>query len=262
MAGSRSLTPTEEKLLIRSIRRIGARDRALVTTQLMTGFRISEVLSLTVGQVLDVDGLIRAKIGVRPKNLKGHYGSTRWIPVCPELQRALENYLTRRAKQDTLTPDAPLFLSREHHSDGTPKSLSRSGAEKLIRTILRRVGQGDLETLSTHSLRKTWARKLYEASGHDLIVVKEGLNHSSVSVTQVYLSCDRQRLDAFILKGDRSRRREIIGTPPPKIAMHATPVKAPVQPKPAPLIPAPANTPATATAVVTDFLPGLAAFAA
>lgn len=257
MAGSRSLNSTEERLLIRSIRRVGARDRALVATQLFTGFRVSEVLSLTVGQVLDARGQIRAKIGVRPRNLKGNYGSTRWIPVSPELQRALENYLTRRAKREDLKSEAPLFLSREHNTDGTPKALSRSGAEKLIRTMLRQVGQGDLETLSTHSLRKTWARKLYDLSCHDLILVKEGLGHSSVSVTQAYLACDRQRLDALILKGDRSRRRPSSGVIATKAPARAQ-APAAVPAKPAPIEPAP---PTTITALA-DFLPGFEFFAA
>jgi site-specific recombinase XerC len=85
--------------------------------------------------------------------------------------------------------------------------LSRSAAEKMIRTLLRRIAEGDMETLSTHSLRKSWARRLYEVSGHDLITVKEGLGHSSVSVSQRYLACDRGRLDELILKGDWTRPR-------------------------------------------------------
>jgi len=206
MAGSRSLTSTEERLLIKYIRRIGPRDRAVITTQLLTGFRIREVISLTVGQVLEANGQIKSKIGVRPRNLKGGYGNTRWVPVCPELQRALAAYLARRAKTEDLKPEAPLFLSRNHSGGGMAKPLCRSTAEKLIHTVLRRIGQGDLETLSTHSLRKTWARKLYEASGHDLILVKEGLGHSSVSVSQFYLACDRERLNALIMKSDWTRQ--------------------------------------------------------
>jgi integrase len=53
----------------------------------MSGFRISECLSLTVSSVFRNDHLT-AKIGVAPRNLKGGYGQTRWVPVLPELARA------------------------------------------------------------------------------------------------------------------------------------------------------------------------------
>jgi len=51
MAGSRPLTNHEERALVRWIRHIRPRDRALITCQLFTGFRISEILALTVGHV-------------------------------------------------------------------------------------------------------------------------------------------------------------------------------------------------------------------
>lgn len=51
MAGRRPLTYVEERFLIRVARRLSSRSRALVTTQWFTGFRVSEVLSLTVSSV-------------------------------------------------------------------------------------------------------------------------------------------------------------------------------------------------------------------
>lgn len=40
MAGARPLTSSEERLLVRYIRRINARDRALISAQLFLGFLI------------------------------------------------------------------------------------------------------------------------------------------------------------------------------------------------------------------------------
>jgi len=221
---SRPLTHLEERSLVRCIRRLKSRDRVLITAQLYTGFRISEVLSLTVGQAIR-DGQILDKIGVRPAYLKGHYGKTRWIPVCPELHRALETYLAVRSKNALLRGNDPLFLSREHDASGQPKALSRSGAEKFIRQILRRVAKSDPQQLSTHSLRKSWARRLYEKSGHDLMLVRDGLGHSSVSVTQAYLAVDRDRLEKLIVAGDwtKSPRKVKPATP------HLTALTSPVQ---------------------------------
>jgi hypothetical protein len=50
----------------------------MITAQWLTGFRISEIFSLTVGAVYR-HGAIVEKIGIAPKNLKGHQGQTRWV---------------------------------------------------------------------------------------------------------------------------------------------------------------------------------------
>jgi integrase len=260
MAGARSLTPKEEKLLIRHIRRIGGRNRAIVSAGLFLGLRVSEVLSLTIGQVADEHGQIRSRVGIRPRCLKGGYGNTRWIPICPELARALSAYLALRSKKEVLRPDAPLFLSREAAADGAQKALSRSGAEKLISGILRHIGQGDLETLTSHTCRKTWARSLYENSNHNIVLVRDGLGHSSISVTQAYISGNQQQLDELILKCDKSRRPRKAAAPAPVIV---PPVAALASPS---ITPAAAHK-LEAVALVkggshSDFLPGLESSAA
>lgn len=92
MAGPSALSPLEERMLLSIVRELPPRDRCLITAQWFTGFRISEILSLTVGSVL-WSGKIVSKIGVAPRNMKGGYGRTRWILVLPELNRALFSYL-------------------------------------------------------------------------------------------------------------------------------------------------------------------------
>lgn len=91
MAGRRALTEKEERRFLRTVRRQGLRNRTLITTQWFTGFRISEVLSLKIGQVWR-QGEVSPRIGVRPENLKGKRGTTRWVPVTPELRRTLQKF--------------------------------------------------------------------------------------------------------------------------------------------------------------------------
>jgi integrase len=220
MTGARSLTAAEERSLVRRCRRLNPRNRALICAQLFLGFRISEILALTVGHVVQ-DGRIARRVTLPPRFLKGGYGGTRSVPVGPELVRALEHYLRRRGDLAQLERTAPLFLSREHGPNRTPKPLSRSGAEKMIKQILTAVSPGDRFGLSTHTLRKSWARRLYEESGHDLLCVKEGLGHSSVAITQRYLPVNRGQLDELILRGDwtrQSRRPPRPTAPPPMVA--------------------------------------------
>lgn len=93
MADSRPLSPREERLLLRHIRRINARDRALISAQLFLGFRISEILALTIGHVVHHShGAIRERVALPPRFLKGKRGTTRTVPIMQELRRALERY--------------------------------------------------------------------------------------------------------------------------------------------------------------------------
>lgn len=105
--------------------------------------------------------------------------------IGPELRRALERYLRRRARHAELRSHDPLFLS-SRHGPSDVKAICRSMAEKIIKRALIAVCD-DPQGLSTHSLRKSWGLWLYRASGHDLLVVRDGLGHGSVAVTQVYL---------------------------------------------------------------------------
>ena len=205
MAGRRPLSHDEERSLLRVVRNLKPRDRALVTAQWFTGFRISEVLSLTVASVWRDDQLA-PKIGITPRHLKGHYGRTRWVPVLPELARALQSHLARLRRRYVLTPDLPLFLSRKSNPDGTARAITREAARQVIRGAFAQADILDDGRLGTHSLRKTYARSVYEHSGHDLMVLKSALGHSDVSITQQYLEVDEDRIAAAIAKVDFTRR--------------------------------------------------------
>jgi integrase len=201
MAGSRPLTSREERLLLRHIRRINARDRALISAQMFLGFRISEILALTVGHVLH-HGQIRERVALPPRFLKGKRGSTRTVPIGPELRRALEHYLFRRHPLDSA---APLFVSPRHGAGGAPRPICRWMAQKIIKRALSAIAE-DPQGLSSHSLRKSWGLRLYEASGRDLLVVRDGLGHRSVAVTQIYLPIHADRVEACMRATDWTHR--------------------------------------------------------
>ncbi|MBX3749921.1 MAG: tyrosine-type recombinase/integrase [Opitutaceae bacterium] len=204
MPGRRPLTPFEERQLLRIARNLNARDQALITTQWMTGFRISEVLSLRIRDVLR-NGAIVDKIGITPRNLKGGYGRTRWVPVQPELHRALSRHLGCLRQRIEPSGDLPLFLSRQDNPDGSARAISRESARTILHEAFLRAGITDDGRLGTHTLRKTWARSVYEASGRDIVLLRAALNHSDVSVTQAYLEVDADRLDAAMRRCDFTR---------------------------------------------------------
>lgn len=90
---------------------------------------------------------------------------------------------------------------------------------------------GDPQSLSTHSLRKSWSVRLYEASGHDLLVVRDGLGHRSVAVTQAYLPTDQAKMEDLILCGDWTRSKKPRS---PTTAAKELPAVLPVKPLPSP----------------------------
>lgn len=204
MPGRRPLSIPEERKLLRALRRTPARDAALVTAQLMTGFRISEILSVTVGQVWR-DGAVLTRLGIAPRKMKGGYGRTRWVPILPTLRRALERHLHCLARRYELTPDLPLFLSRQSEPDGSARALSRESAHRIVHAAFRRAGIVNDGRLGTHTLRKCWVRATYLGGHRDIHLLCAALQHSSVAVSARYLEVDAEELERAMRAIDRSR---------------------------------------------------------
>lgn len=212
MAGRRSLTHLEEVSLLRVARSLPTRERLLVTAQWQTGLRISSTLSLTVSSVLR-NGVVSEMLGVTPRHLKGRRGTTRWIPILPELRRAVEAHLSHLRQRYELTTDLPLFLSRKSNPDGTARPLSRESARRILAEVFEAAGIENDGRLGSHSLRKTWARSVYQNSGNDLMVLKSALGHRDISTTQRYLEPDEDRVLAAIRGVDFTRRPRMKAEP-------------------------------------------------
>lgn len=204
MAGRRPLTPREERQLLAVTRKLSPRNSCLVVSEWMTGFRLFEVLSFTVGTVFR-NGEVVPKIGLTPRHMKGHYGKTRWVPVVPELKRAIERQLSWLRLRYELTPDIPLFPSRESGEGGDFKPLSRRMGRNIIKAAFAKARIEDDGRLGSHSLRKTWAMNLLRASGNNTLLVCRGLNHSSIETTQRYLEVDEDELMSAMRKCDFTR---------------------------------------------------------
>lgn len=53
----------------------------------------------------------------------------------------------------------------------------------------------ELENISTHSFRKMYATLQYEANNHNLELIKELLNHSSIATTQRYIRVSQEAIN-------------------------------------------------------------------
>ena len=143
----------------------GLRDVAIFTILYGCGLRISEALSLNVGDLTNNDFL----------RIKGKGSKERIVPLLPLVVENVQAYIT--ACPYNLKNGEPLFLGARGERL-SPRIVQRS-LEKIRRNL------NLPETLTPHALRHTFATHLL-AEGTDLRSIQELLGHASLTTTQRY----------------------------------------------------------------------------
>lgn len=216
MAGCRPLTRPEERRLLSVVRRLPPRDRCLITTHWFSANRISSTVALTVGHVWRNGAIVR-DIAIEPRHLKGRRGRTRRLPVSPELHRALTHHMWWMKLKYTLSPDLPLFPSRQVSAGGSIRPITRVQAYMIIKKAFAAAGIEDDGRLGTHCLRKTIAAKSF-ARNKDIMILRDLLGHVNVSTSQVYLEPNADEVRSALLACDFTRRpRAQVAVPAPAV---------------------------------------------
>jgi integrase len=188
MKGCRPLTRREMAQVLQAMTgRFALRDQALVILVERTGFRISEALSLRVGDVAHA-GRVQDWVSVPKRAMKGQREG-RTLPLHQDVKRALHAWLMAYGH----APDLVLFPSRK----GVNKALSRVQAWQLLQKAARAAGLSG--RIGLHSLRKTFGQRVYEALDYDLEGTRELLGHKWITSTQHYLGSNPQRLRKAVL---------------------------------------------------------------
>jgi integrase/recombinase XerD len=174
------LSPDEVDRIIGSIsldERLAFRDRALFEVAYGAGLRVSEWITLGIGDIYMDERIVRV-IG------KGN--KERLVPVGRRALAAVAIY-TRELRPSLVhgAPTATLFVNAR---GGT---LSRMGAWKLLRKYVD--AAGITTHVSPHTLRHSFATHLLEG-GADLRAVQEMLGHADIATTQLYTHVDRSYL--------------------------------------------------------------------
>lgn len=165
------------------------------------GFRVTELLALRVGHVCDPWGKMKSTVSLERAALKFGRNETlrrkvrsRAVPVPPDLQHAIREYLFSRFGAGPFPADEPLIAGR---FAGEP--MCRMTVHRIIRRLATTVGLDESRTWSSHSFRKSFARSVYDATGHDIIRTQRALGHSHVTTTQHYLPIDGEEvMDAMV----------------------------------------------------------------
>jgi len=149
----------------------GLRDRAMLEMVYAAGLRVSELLSLSRGDVNQDLGLVRCV---------GKGSKERIVPVGRPALEAVRVYLA--ARRDA----APaLFLGNK----GRP--LTRVAFWRIVRRFGRQAG---IRTpVSPHTFRHSFATHMLDG-GADLRAIQELLGHASIATTQIYTHVSTDRL--------------------------------------------------------------------
>jgi len=145
------------------------RDSAMLALLYASGMRVSELMSLNLGDVDTKEGFVRC-FG------KGH--KERLIPIARRASLALEEYLEEAhphlARNDE---EKALFLNRRG------ERLTRQGFWQILKGYAKSAELN--KEITPHTLRHSFATHML-SGGADLRVVQELLGHANISTTQVY----------------------------------------------------------------------------
>lgn len=191
MKGSRPLTRQQVKNVLSITDTI--REKTLLTVGFCTGFRVSELLSMTVADI-STDGVIHSHVTVKASNTKTKTG--RSVLLNSDAKKALlalVNWLKSKGLTDKSTP---LFLSRKRTTSGEVKAINRQQAHEIIKALFAKIGE--FGNVSTHTLRKTFAARIYEQTGK-LELVQIALGHKSINSTISYLAFGNDDVDNAIM---------------------------------------------------------------
>lgn len=201
MATRIPLTPDQERLVLQAIAGWPLRNRCLIEIGLRTGFRASELSSLTVGQVWD-GTTVSDELTISRRHLKGGHGlrrravRSRTLPLGPAPRAILQEYLTSRLRRQggILPPLEPLFKSAKT-SDG---GLNPWMINCLVKRACALAGLAG-DRYGSHSLRKSYAARIYHVTGHDINLTRAAMGHANISTTQHYLSVGEDAVRRAIL---------------------------------------------------------------
>ena len=166
------------------LRQKGVRYELLFIMGINTAIRIGDLLSLSVGDVMETNGKIARDIVLKEKKT----GKAKRCPMNESIRKALEEYFARNGGR---APAEPLFISQKGGA------LSRSQAWRVLKAAGESAG---LKNIGTHSLRKTFGYHIYKNSGADIGLVQKLLNHSESRITLRYIGIDRERMDNVFLE--------------------------------------------------------------
>jgi len=190
MKGTRPLTTDEIIAVSQQFEGIyEVRNRSLFMLGVSVGGRISELLGLTIDDVWQNRQPV-SDLLFRKRVVKGREAS-RMVPVNEDGKRAIIELIDWHIdRYGYLDPRRPVFISRQGG-----EALSRSQAHRILERAFMKAGLNG--KLATHSLRKTFAQRCFDACS-DIYQVSELLGHKDVETTKQYIGISYTKLQETV----------------------------------------------------------------
>lgn len=146
---------------------------AILTAEANLGMRVGDILRLRLSDFIRDGNRYRLNV-VEEKT-----GKKRTFTV-PD---AMYNYFCEYARKNNIAPTDRLF------------PVTERAVQKHLKTVCDYLGY---ENISTHSFRKWYATDIYNASGHDIVLVQHLLQHSSPVTTRRYIGIAEEKVETAI----------------------------------------------------------------
>lgn len=181
MAQAKTLTTAELEQVLAYIasRKFALRNRVMLLTGYWSGMRVGEIASLSLGDVVNADGTVKAEIRLAAAQTKGKHPRTVFIPK--KLRDELAAYIKLR---QPLKLDHPLFITAGR------KRFTASGMTQHFYWLFRNAG---VAGASSHSMRRTFITNL-ASKGIGVRVLASLAGHRSIAVTQRYIDVNDDML--------------------------------------------------------------------
>lgn len=154
------------------------RDKIMFSIGIYTGLRIGDILRLKVKDVYH-----KNRIVIKQEKTRKYIE----IPINKELKKLLNKYCENKTLNDYL------IKSR----NGYNRPISKDRAYKIFREMSEDLG---IESIGTHSMRKTCGYHLYYSAGKDVVNVMNILGHKEPSMTLRYIGVTQDNKEKAIKK--------------------------------------------------------------
>jgi len=186
---AKPITTTEKVLDIQDyLKYKNKRDYVLFIVGVTTGYRAGDLVILKARDIREalrkseftiLEGKKKNSKNIREKNRK-----PRTVEIIPKVDKLLKDYIKDKKDYEYI------FQSR--------KGINRPIGVQAVSNILKEAGEYfGLYDISAHSMRKTYAYKIYIESDRDIVAVKELLGHRSIEETKLYIGLDREKYHQY-----------------------------------------------------------------
>ena len=182
----KTVQPIREIKKIETMKKIlrasGKRNEMLFVLGINSALRVSDLLGLKVGDVVDEAGKVKEAVYLNERKT----GKSKAFPLNDAAKKIIGEYV-EEVKPDR---EAPLFPSRKGS-----KAISRVQAWEILSEAAKEV---EIEHVGTHTLRKTFGYHIYMRT-NNLGLVQKLLNHRSSSETLRYIGIEQDEMDEAYL---------------------------------------------------------------